>query len=552
MGFKSVRNMNKKMKYIFIFFIISYVTVNANTQIDKAVNSQILFEKQKEQYQKIEENSNKKILFYDTKKPKVIDKTGEECIKIKEIKEDTITLLSLEEKNKIFQVYEGTCRTLTELNNLTKELTTLYIDKGYVTSQVYFEPQNMDKGILKIIAMEGKINEITPNEFYINNAFLGQKGKYLNLRELETAIESINRLPSNKATMKLIPANQVGQTDIQIENKTSNRINGIVSIDNYGSEKTGKIQGNMSLNLDNPLGINDQLSVYLNSTQKHTKKENSKGHSFVYSFPIGNRLLNTLSYKKTSYKQFIKVGITDYETKGNTDTATLNMKYKIFHNQQNRLNIGATVSRYDTKNYIVGSLIETSSYSLSNKSLNFDYIYQTPGFYTWFDVSYIKGTNWFGTHNPTDLDEKFSLYTIDLSVMKQFLGLQYSLNGHYQHSRVPLFGNNQISIGGAYSVRGYNKEGLSGNNGYYIRNELEKKLSNKLFDTFEQKYFIAYDYGYIKEEEDVLGGILASYSLGANYIKDKFSMQVYYAVPIRKNDVSQTNKFFGITMGYRF
>ncbi|WP_419774190.1 ShlB/FhaC/HecB family hemolysin secretion/activation protein [Halarcobacter sp.] len=544
----------KNKNLIFIVLLMTFKTslVFANTPVQKIIKERQSFENQKEQFKKLKENSNKRIYFNDIKKPLLEKVDDERCIEIKRIEENTITLLSKNEKEKIFKKYKNGCRTLTELNNLTKELTKLYIDKGYVTAKVYFKAQKIKKNILEIIALEGKINTILPNKLYIKNAFLFQEKEYLNLRDLETAIESINRLPSNNASMKIIPGKELGMSNIEVENKTTNRLNGNIGIDNYGSKKIGKFQGNMNLNFDNPLGVNDQLSIYLNSTQNHTKIENSKGNSFFYSFPIGSRLLNTISYKKSSYKQLLKVGITDFETKGYTDTSTFNMKYKLFHNRKNRLNLGAFISRYDTENYIANSQIETSSYSLATKGLEIDYLFQQEGFYSSISLSYTKGTNWFGTYNPTDLDEKFSFYNVDVSLMKQFLDLQYSFNGHYQNTKDLLFGNNQISIGGPYSVRGYKKEGLSGNSGYYIRNELEKSLSSKLFNVFIQKYFLAYDYGYIEEDESTKGGILASYSLGGKYFYNDFSMQFYYATPLRKKDVEETGKFFGISMGYRF
>ncbi len=263
-----------KIRVLLSVFIVIFTVQNLYAiTTQEAVQQRQNFEKQKEQFQKLEKNRNQKIFFYDTKKPVLEKKGSEQCIEIKKIKEDTITLLSKSKKEEIFKKYENGCRTLSELNNLTKELTKLYIDKGYVTSQVYFKAQKLDTGVLKLIAIEGRVGTISPDKLYLENAFLAQKGSNLNLRDLERAIESINRLPSNHATMKLVPAKKTGYTDIQVENKTTNRLNGSVGIDNYGSKKTGKLQGNLYLNLDNPLGINDQFSIYLNTTQNHVSNE---------------------------------------------------------------------------------------------------------------------------------------------------------------------------------------------------------------------------------------------------------------------------------------
>ena len=544
--------MNKKVIKYYIAFLIIQPFVEADTEVEKSIKDQILFEKQKELFKKMEENSNEKILYYDSKEPVVEEKIEGSCIDIKKIQEDSITLLSNSEKQAIFQKYEGTCRTLPELNNLRKELMQLYIDKGYVTSQVYFKPQKMNDGILKLHAIEGKISKITPQERYIKNAFLFQEGRFLNLRDLENSVETINKLKSNHATIKLIPGDITGTTNIEIDNNVTNRVHGTIGLDNFGNETTGRVQGNLELNIDNLLGINDQLSIFLNSTDKHTSIENSKGSGYQYSLPIGGKIFTSFRYRKNTYKQVIHASVTDYDSTGETSIYTLNLGYKLFHNKNNRINIGAFVSHYKSENYISDALIETSSYRLSKAGVNFDYLYQVPSFYSFLAFSYTKGNKWFGVHNPTELNERFSLYTISLSLMKQFQPFKYTLNTHYQYTNYQLFSPDQVSIGGPYSVRGYQEEGLSGNTGYYARNELSKSFTSKLLDFFDQTYFIAFDSGWIKKEEDVNYGKLFSYSLGAKYERDAFSTQAYYAIPLRHKDVSQTNKFFGVSMGYRY
>lgn len=536
--------------FIGLSIILSYA--NAETEVEKSIKNQILFEKQKEQFKKMEKSSNEKILYYDTKKPEIQEEKSGKCIEIQKIQENSITLLSEDEKQTIFQKYEQTCRTLPELNNLRKELMQLYIDKGYVTSQVYLKAQKMDDGILELHAIEGKISKITPQDMYIKNAFLGQENEFLNLRDLEDSVETINKLESNHATMKLIPGETAGTTNIEIDNNVTNRVHGTIGIDNFGDKTTGRAQGNLELNIDSPLGLNDQFNIFINTTNKHSAMQNSKGSGYQYSLPIGAKLTTSFRYRKSNYKKLVNAGIADLEFRGNTSTYTFNLGYKLFHNQNSRIGMGAFVSHYKSENYISDALIEVSSYNLSKAGISVDYLYQMPGFYSFLSFSYTKGNKWFGVHNPTELDDRFSLYTMDLSLMKQFSYFSYTLNAHYQHTNYQLFSTDQISIGGPYSVRGYKEEGLSGNTGYYARNELSKSLESKFLDLFDQTYFIAFDSGWIKKEEDVDFGKLLSYSLGAKYEKGNFSTQVYYAIPIHHRDVSQTSKFFGISMNYRY
>lgn len=536
-------------------FILSLVVVFLHISLLASVNDHIenheRFEKQKEIFNKLENNKKLIIPYNSTKKPELLPKKDEKCFYIKSIIEDTITLISKSEKKKLFDKYIGNCNTISDLKNLTNELTSIYIDKGYITSKVYLVPQNISSGVIKLHAIEGKITSITPNKIYLKNTFWGQKDNFLNLRDLETSIELINRLPSNHARMKLSAGDEVGSTNIIIENNTTKRINGSVGINNFGTQKTGKIQGNFLLSLDDMLRIGDQLSININSTNKHFSDENSKGDTYYYSFPIGH-VLNTISYRKTSYEQLVPTGIINYQSGGRTQTYKYNLKYKLFHNQNHSLSIASSIVHSKSENFIADSLIETSSYNLSNVNFNIDYLYKTTGFYTLMSFGYEQGTDWFNTLNPTNLNEKYSIYTMDLSLQKNFQVLDYILSGHIQLTNDKLFSKAQISIGGPYSVRGFQDEGLSGNSGFYLRNELSKTIQSKFFWQIRQNYFVAIDGGYIKKEEDTNGGSLLSSSIGVKLSKGNFNTQITYSIPIYKKDVETVKNFLAFNLTYQF
>lgn len=534
----------------FVLFLCIFSTVYADTVTD-TIDKREQFEKQKEVFEKLEKRQDENIMRYNVEKPELLPKQEEQCFEIKTIKDEGITLLSNAEKQALYEPYIGKCNSLTDLSNLARQLTTLYIEKGYITSQVYIKPQNISSGEVILYAVEGKIEKISPDALYINSAFLGQEGEYLNLRDLENAVETINRLPSNHAKMDLIPSSNVGYTDVTIDNNTTNRINGNIGLNNFGTKKTGDKQGTLGLNIDNPLGINDQFAINLNSTDKHFQNENSIGDGYEYSFPIG-RLLTTLSYRKSNYEQLVAGGISNYKSDGNTKTYTATLNYKLYHDQNNRVSVGTFVSQYQSKNYMSDALIQTSSYDLSKTGAMIDYMYQIADFYTYIALNYTKGVDWFDAYNPTYLDEKYSLYTVDFSLVKQIFDYQYALNAHYQHSNYQLFSTNQISIGGPYSIRGYNKEGLSGNTGYYVRNELSYTFKSKLFDYFEPTCFVALDGGEIKKEEDTNGGKLLSDTLGIKLKKDSLDLTIYYSMPLYKEDVSVTKNFFGVSLNYKF
>jgi hemolysin activation/secretion protein len=475
----------------------------------------------------------------------------EQCFDIKNITVLGATLISKSKIDSITARYLDKCTSLTDLKNLTNEINALYVDKGYITSQAYLSAQNIAEGNVTLQTIEGKIKNILPQESYIKSASVNKAEDFLNIRDIEILIENANRLPSNHASMKLNPAESVGYTDILIENSPTKRFGGYLGVDNFGGEKTGRAQISGKLNIDNPVGINDQINILYNTSDKHYKDENSIGKSYEYSFPLGRTTLS-LSQRNNRFKQNVRTGNNVFLSEGETRTYTFDTQYRIYHDQKHRLNTGVSISNYRTKNYFADAYLESSSYRLSKLSLSGDYSYQVPGFYTFVNLAYVRGVDLFNNYHSTALDDEYEIYNLSLSLMKDFAPFRYSLSAYSQFTNDSLFGSDKISIGGVYSVRGFNKEGLSGNSGYYVRNELSYNLAFDFLNGLGNSYFIALDGGAIKSDDDSFGGQLLGYAAGAKLQNKYFETTVSYSMPAYKKDVTKTGNFFGVTFKTKF
>lgn len=106
------------------------------------------------------------------------------------------------------------------------------------------------------------------------------------------------------------------------------------------------------------------------------------------------------------------------------------------------------------------------------------------------------------------------------------INLNYTLTFDSQYSWNTLYGTDQFSIGGEYTVRGFREATISGDNGYYIRNDLRinlqqlfprillntkimnygriikgKNIALSINDFLSKTYLsIFYDYGYVKDK----------------------------------------------------
>lgn len=168
---------------------------------------------QQEKMQKEFENTK-----FDSSKPQ-IDKDIESSnlnsnkflIKSVNIK-DNDRLLSQREKNKIIGKYVFLELSSNDIQGLLTDLTNKLISKGYTTSVVNFDRNNdLTTETLNLEIVAGRIEDIKINsgngldknkEFFM---FPKNKGKILNIRDIDMATDNFNSINANNMTMEVLP-----------------------------------------------------------------------------------------------------------------------------------------------------------------------------------------------------------------------------------------------------------------------------------------------------------------------------------------------------------
>jgi hemolysin activation/secretion protein len=229
--------------------LLGFLAVPASAQVTPADQSRALRDLQQTQQKQenflksLEDEQERKVR--EKKKPKVEvpgleeqpvdeeiikDKKGkkgkkkEPCFDIKTIELKGATILKGKELDKITKPYSGSCIGITGINNLMREVTNYYVDKGYVTTRVAVPQQDLKSGNLEIMVMEGTVEDIILNEntwrdkAQVKMAFPFMKGRVLNLRDIEQGLDQLNRLASSTATMQLMPGEKQGGTKVVITN----------------------------------------------------------------------------------------------------------------------------------------------------------------------------------------------------------------------------------------------------------------------------------------------------------------------------------------------
>ncbi|WP_455479877.1 ShlB/FhaC/HecB family hemolysin secretion/activation protein [Bartonella sp. B23] len=422
----------------------------------------------------------------------------------------------------ITEPYIGRCIGLYDIQILIKQLTKVYLDKGYVAARFYIPDQDIKNSkTLKFVVVEGKLSEIyyngSPASRYNNvvwSAFPGLKGRILNMRDIEQGLDQMNRLQSAHAKSELLPGSEDGSTIINISNRPDKALKVTFSHDNLGQLSTGYARYNAGLKLENILEMNDAWAFsYQRSEQGYWGGIEQEGHSnnisASVSIPYGYWTFYLSGYVY-NYQSLIKGNFTDMETTGNSSELYGSTSYVLHRDSFSltTLNFGFSYKR--TNNYLLGNKIEVGSRQYSVANFGISHSRKMLGGTWTFDISYLQGLRLFHSVKKHDLgagdaEPQFAKLTGMISAMTPFkLGewnfvLSNLLSGQYSPHN--LLGAEQISLGGASNVRGTRDSLIFGNNGFFTRNDLLLRTipwsDNVVFKSVfgEFRPYIGLDYG---------------------------------------------------------
>jgi hemolysin activation/secretion protein len=572
-----------KLKYfLLLIFIIqlSPITTHAQTSQEILQQEQLL----KQQNARIERQADRDKLEKEIESEKLdlisnfkieeqdddLSLQPQNCFKLKSVTYINFTILLPRHERKLSKPFINKCITPNLLTNITRNVTNFYINKGYVTTRAFVNPQNIKTGGLEVIIMEGKLEKIE-FDYDVNQEFEGLgsdnnpsyeserkterptkttlhnlssksqiltsfgllEGKILNIRDIEQGLDQLNRLSSNNAVMKIVPSQKQGYSKIIIsKNKKSRITRARLSANNSGQEQTGLYNGKIILEQDNLLKVND--SIYAMYTKNLSSNDSRDSKSFYGSIDIPFGYWNfSTSYIGSSYLNTVQGTNQTIVTTGKSNFKTFKLQRKIFRNKRNKIGLFTSLNLKDTKSFIEDVINDTGSRKLSIMSTGLTHSISSAKIgYINYTLSHVFGITDFGAKEDTGIQDDFipqaqyKKYTLDVSYYKPFkikaqnISFQSYFSGQY--SEDPLFSSEQIIIGDQYSVRGFRAKSSLGDSGFYIQNNLNYSLppfiKNKLNITNalqKTELFLGYDYGYVKQK----GGADASYGEGKGILQ---------------------------------
>ncbi|PAU66575.1 hypothetical protein BZL41_00955 [Pseudomonas sp. PIC25] len=451
----------------------------------------------------------------------------------------------------------GRCLGAGGINLTMKRIQNAIIERGYVTSRILAEPQDLKSGTLVLTVVPGRIRTIrfaegTSRRATLWNALPAAPGDVLNLRDIEQALENFKRVPTAEADIRIEPAEgtdaRPGESDVVIAWQQRLPVRLSLSLDDSGSDETGKYQGNVALSLDHVLTLNDLFYVSYNHDWGggESGERGSEGHTLHYSVPYGYWLLGATA-SEYDYHQTVVGANQTYRYSGKSRNGELRLSRLLYRDAVRKTTASLSGWTRSSSNYIDDTEIEVQRRRMAGWAVELGHREFIGATTLDLGVGYRRGT---GAHEALAAPEqafgegtsRSQIVTAHAQLQLPFTlndqRLRYSGEWRAQWNRTPLVPQDRFAIGSRYTVRGFDGENLlSADRGWLIRNDLGLALGQS-----GQELYLGLDYGEVggQSSELLIGKRLAGGVIGLRGGYRSLSYDLFWGQPIKKPDGFQT------------
>jgi hemolysin activation/secretion protein len=194
---------------------------------------------------------------------------------------------------------------------------------------------------------------------------------------------------------------------------------------------------------------------------------------------------------------------------GTSDNNNVRLDRVVYRDQSTRTSVSATLTSKSSENFLDGQFLSVSSRDLTILDLDGNLNTGLAGGVLSLDFGYALGLDAMGAlEDPAGLPDAFPHAQFgkfkagfNYSLPFKWLGKNWSFSSQFsgQKAKDTLYGSEQILIGGIYSVRGFVRNTLSGDDGYYWRNEISLRVPMTIGeDTLSTRLYAGYDTGEVR------------------------------------------------------
>ena len=478
----------------------------------------------------------------------------------------------------------GRCMGLEGVSLLSKRAQDALLAAGFVTTRALIEPQNLASGTLIITIVPGTVHSVVLSPetrvkpSVLTTALPMRAGDILNLRDIEQALENFKRLPSVEADIQIAPAqeasDELGQSDLVLSIVQQKQLRFSASIDDAGSKGTGKYQGNATVSLDNLLGLNDTMYLTLGhdigganegrpSLDSDADRNGTRANTVHYSMPWGYWTMGATA-SRSRYFQTVAGLTTDYRYSGTSANNEISLGRIVHRDASGKTSLTLKAWQRASQNFIDDTEVQVQRRLVSGWELGLSHKNILGGVTVGANVNLKKANGDFGSIAAPEevFGEGSSLFELinwevnlasplKVLFLPEGQRLRWSALARGQNPSVALTPQDRFSIGGRYSVRGYDGEmALSGERGWLLRNELSWGL-----DASSHEIYLGIDQGDVSgpSSENLVGRYLSGAVIGVRGSWGSLQYELFVGTPITRPErfsTSATTTGFSLNYSY--
>lgn len=399
------------------------------------------------------------------------------------------TQLSADQLAAIVAPYQGGTYSLEQLRQIANIVADAYREAGWLV-RVSLPKQEVKEGVVTLqitearfgkVVLQGRQTRVDPAMLQAMVEAAQASNDLVQVQRIDRALLLLNDIPGMTVAGNLIEGAQAGQTDLLLGADDKPAVNGNVVVDNTGSRSTGIERMLVSLNINSPLQLGDQVALSV------LKTRGSQYQRVGYTVPVGYDGWRVGAYASHLTYDVMGGDFAALGLSGSSSTSGLNLSYPWVRSQATNVNLLAT---YDTKRFVndntttpaSGSNYRIDAYNVSLSGSQLD---------AWAGGGVSSGTvGW--TSGTVNLDGSANQSTDTAgpatagSYTKLNVGVNrlQSLSGNLsafvalnvQQANRNLDSSERLYLGGASGVRAYPTSEGGGAQGQTLTAELRQRL----------------------------------------------------------------------------
>lgn len=365
------------------------------------------------------------------------------------------------------------------------------VERGFVTSRIVVQGQDLRSGRLVLTVVPGTLAGVRTEgdvpASSVQSALPLRNGDVLNLRDVEQALENLQRVPTVQADIQIAPAATPDQSELVIRRQAATPLRLSLGLDDSGAKTTGRYQGSATLSWDNPLDLNDLFYVSYGSDAQggDPGPRGNQSTTVHYSLPWGYWALG-LTASDSSYYQTVAGSTTPYVYRGSSGSTELKASRLFYRDATQKSTVYLKALERHARNFINDTEVLVQRRASSLWELGLEHKAFVGSGTLQLGLAYKRGTRDF---DATDAPEEASgtgtarptFYGADLQWSTPWTPWQaplgYQASVRLQATDVALAAPDRFALGGRHTVRGFDGESsLSGDAGWLARQELQWNL----------------------------------------------------------------------------